>query len=101
MRGKHAEIPAMDLKTARGVSPSWVRIPPLPPTGHSPWFAVVQMTLALASQNDSAQTLRHLILTPTWELRDDPRRSDVRKNMLIAKSRRLAQENAKATSTIS
>src|SRR5262249_58553532 len=43
---------------------------PLPPSGHSPWFAVVQMTLALASQNDSAQTLRraiHLILTPTCE----------------------------------
>src|SRR5207244_7809900 len=25
--------PKSDLKTARGVSPSWVRIPPLPPRG--------------------------------------------------------------------
>jgi hypothetical protein len=32
------------LKTARGASPSWVRIPPLPPGNHSPPFAVVQLS---------------------------------------------------------
>src|SRR5215510_9217643 len=100
MHGRVAEwFKAAVLKTARGVSPSWVRIPPLPPSGHSPWFAVVQITLALASQNDSAQTLRraiHLILTTTCET-NNPRRSGVRKNMLSAKSRRPGEENAKAT----
>src|SRR5215211_9275354 len=43
--GRVAErFKAAVLKTARGASPSWVRIPPLPPLSRSKLFAIVQVS---------------------------------------------------------